>query len=195
MALPGSGSLSIKGTAGTCRSICEAVIEGGGSASGSLNSLSTSAGKAGGMRDFYNYLSTPVNLVYWTGVGTPDVSPYVYQYWCVCPTPAAGKSYDLCLCGKLCTRYQCDNSYARLRVTCNGVQIYNCCIVAPTCIVAYLWVPVFTVTAGNTVCLLLQACTQNTAAIGDATSIGAIYSADGDSYKGTTCTCAVLNTG
>ena len=57
MAMCTSGNLSIKGTAGLCRSICAAVVAGGGSASGSLSSLSTSASKTAPhcMREFYGY--------------------------------------------------------------------------------------------------------------------------------------------
>ena len=57
MAMCTTGSLSIKATAGTCRDICAAVVAGGGSASGSLLSLSVSAGKGAphSMLEFYGY--------------------------------------------------------------------------------------------------------------------------------------------
>lgn len=71
MAIPTFGNLSIKGTAGVCRSICAAVVEGGGTASNSLRSLSISAGKGSphGMREFYGY--TPVS----------DITVTMQTYW------------------------------------------------------------------------------------------------------------------
>lgn len=71
MAIPTSGNISIKGTAGTCRSICTAVVQGGGTASNSLSSLSISAGKSSphGMREFYGY--TPVS----------DIIITMHTYW------------------------------------------------------------------------------------------------------------------
>ena len=63
MAIPTSGNLSIKAVAGVCRSICTAVVQGGGGASGSLSALSVSAGKGAphGMREFYGY--NPISTI------------------------------------------------------------------------------------------------------------------------------------
>lgn len=57
MAMPTSGCIAIKSAPQTCGSICAAVVQGGGGASGSLSALSVSAGKSAPhcMREFYGY--------------------------------------------------------------------------------------------------------------------------------------------
>jgi len=63
MAIPASGNLSIKGSAGTCRSLCTAVVQAGGTGTGALRSLTTQTFSAkandGSMTQFYGYNPNP----------------------------------------------------------------------------------------------------------------------------------------
>ena len=81
MAIPASGNISIKGTAGACRSICAAVVQGGGTPSGSLLALNEDVypkiTPPGEMSQFYGYnpvstLSVDVTIDWYGGYNFND---------------------------------------------------------------------------------------------------------------------------
>lgn len=77
MALPASGSLSIKGAAGVGRSISQEV-DGNETGNKSLATLSTSAGKSAphGMIEFYSYTSVVVAPGPVSNVTTNNINPF-----------------------------------------------------------------------------------------------------------------------
>lgn len=82
MAMCTSGNLSIKATAGTCRNICAAVVQGGGAASGSLRSLSIAAGKTAtpyGMREFYGYNPSSGSISVATCYSSAGVDEFLFN--------------------------------------------------------------------------------------------------------------------
>ena len=137
MAIPTSGNLSIKGTAGTCRSICTAV----GGSSGSLRTLSLGAGSPYStspycMREFYGYSAAlPLSLTTTSCSQSNNVS-----YHC-------GRIDGMSTTGHYATlsiRYNlrgsgCKGACSYVRLVCNGTTVCTCTILATAVIRTGTW--------------------------------------------------------
>ena len=200
MAMPASGDIGLKFcTAQACSSICVAT---GYAGTASLSSMSIAAGSPYStapycMREFYSYVpKTPIDFTQYVSFGTLGVSSYVYRYYCVTPTPAVGQTYSLCIRGDLCTVGQQTGSWARVCVTCNGLNKYCCCVGANICAPLNVWAA-FTVDSNDCIRVCNHACATNTACQG-ASGPGArscIYAVTGTYHcKGTTCTLGYVYT-
>jgi len=199
MAMPASGTIAIIcNTCQTCSSIAVAV-DGNCTPPKSLCTLSASAGKSTphAMSEFYGFTSkTPINLVQYQSYGTQGSSAYVYRYFCLSPTPAAGQTYSACIRGDLCTIGQAAGSYSFIRVTCNNVTKCQVCVQYNVCCPVY--VTAFTVDSTDCVRICNRSCATNTACIG-ATGVKSstcLFSVTGTYHsKGTTCVLGYACTG
>jgi len=140
MAIPVSGSLSIKGTAGTCRSICQAVVDGGGGASGSLSTLSVNAGKSAPhcIREFYGYDPNPTTtcICFCTIASNPGPSTSCCNS-CLKRTPTA--SVGNCFNANFCLYINVvpDSEFGGtamgcVRLICNAITVFSCQIACTT---------------------------------------------------------------
>jgi len=196
MALPVSGSLSIKGAAGAGRSICEEV----GISSGSLLTLGTTGAgfstPIGMTSCFYGYVSkTPIDWTQYYSLGTQGVSNCVSRYFCIDTKPAAGQTYSITIRADQCTIGQASGSYSLICVTCNGLSKMYCCISVNQCATPQV---IFTVDSNDCVRSCNRAYAANTSCLGatGVRSMSCIFSVTGTYHcKGLLCTLGFACTG
>jgi len=162
MALPTSGSLSIKNAAGNDRSIAY-CIDGNITGNKSLSTLGATANKTAPqcIREFYNYSEVPVCVCTYYTYGTDDLSSVVYKRICFTPNPIVGDSYILTLKTLMLTASQAAGSCAYVCVTCNGSSVLYCCIPAGVGITTFCYNRA--IGSSTTLCVLMYARAANTA--------------------------------